>query len=64
MMTGWYVDVRDESGTRSFNESFPEVKARVAARKSGETITFTPPLDAPRAEIDERVRMRARKTLP
>jgi hypothetical protein len=66
-MAWWNGEVRDESGrTKSTfsNVSFADVKAKVFAKKPGEYVTFMPPIEAPGAEIDELVRMGARKTLP
>jgi adenosylmethionine-8-amino-7-oxononanoate aminotransferase len=64
-MAGWYVDIRHKSGTKSVkNASFAEVKNLVVAREPGETVIFMPPIAAPRAEIDELVRLGGRKTVP
>jgi hypothetical protein len=67
-MAGWFLDIRDERGTTvsSLKDvSFADVKVRIIdAKKLGEIVTFTPPLNVPRIEIDELVRMGARKSLP
>jgi hypothetical protein len=66
-MAGWNGEIRDESGrTKSTfaNVSLTDVKAKVIARKPGEFVTFTHPIDPPKSEIEELVRMGTRKTLP
>ena len=59
-MTGWNGEIRDGRGhTKSIfeNLSFADVIKKVSGKKSGKSITFVPPIDAPRDEIDELVRM-------
>jgi hypothetical protein len=63
-MAEYFADIGDESGTKLIKVNFAGIKAVVATRKPGETVTFTAPIDAPRAEIDELVRLGCRKTFP